>query len=350
MNRGRDRDDRDRAIERLLQKSQATRDLSTADPCPDAETIAAWLDGGLSRSEIVRVEGHASNCTRCQTLLAAAAETTPSAAAQASERRWWHGWHLRWFVPLVAGTAVVILWVAAPNEERPDLPQQANAELSKAVPAAAPPDEKADQFSAPSALSEPPGAANETSAKAENKNASARTEEREQRKDNSASEGQNAAALDKLADQKSASPPAAASTDAAAQAPSPLAETVAVQRQAFRFVPNEITSPDPAIRWRIAAGGSVERTTNGGTTWESTPTGITADLTAGASPSPLVCWLVGRSGTVLLSTDGRTWRRVPFPEMTDLATVQAANAQTATVTATDGRTFRTTDGGLTWVR
>jgi len=110
----------------------------------------------------------------------------------------------------------------------------------------------------------------------------------------------------------------------------------------------EITSPDPSVRWRIRGGGSVEHTTNGGTAWEAAPTGVDAVLTAGASPSPLVCWLIGRAGTVLLSTDGRTFRRVPFPEMTDLATVQATDAQTATVTTTGGRTFRTTDGGGTW--
>jgi len=78
------------------------------------------------------------------------------------------------------------------------------------------------------------------------------------------------------------------------------------------------------------------------------PTGIGVDLIAGASPSRLVCWLVGRAGTVLLSTDGRTWRGVPFPVMTDLVAVQATNAQTATITTADGRTFQTTDGGRSW--
>ena len=43
-------------------------------------------------------------------------------------------------------------------------------------------------------------------------------------------------------------------------------------------------------------------------------TGATETLMAGSSPSPSVCWLVGPSGTVLLSTDGRSWRRVAFPE------------------------------------
>ena len=63
-----------------------------------------------------------------------------------------------------------------------------------------------------------------------------------------------------------------------------------------------------------------------------------------------VCWLVGRGGVVLLSTDGRNWRRVAFPEATDLSAVQATDARAASVSSADGRTFSTTDGGVTWVR
>jgi len=51
---------------------------------------------------------------------------------------------------------------------------------------------------------------------------------------------------------------------------------------------------------------------------------------------------------VLLSTDGRSWRRLAFPEALDLRSVSATDDQTATVTAADGRSFVTTDGGETW--
>jgi photosystem II stability/assembly factor-like uncharacterized protein len=63
----------------------------------------------------------------------------------------------------------------------------------------------------------------------------------------------------------------------------------------------------------------------------------------------LVCWVVGRGGVVLLSTDGRSWRRLAFPEPTDLSGVRARDARAASVSTADGRTFSTTDGGLTWV-
>jgi photosystem II stability/assembly factor-like uncharacterized protein len=62
-----------------------------------------------------------------------------------------------------------------------------------------------------------------------------------------------------------------------------------------------------------------------------------------------VCWIVGRSGLVLLSTDGETWRRLDFPDATvDLVSVTARDGAAATVTAANGRIYRTTDAGRTW--
>ncbi len=94
----------------------------------------------------------------------------------------------------------------------------------------------------------------------------------------------------------------------------------------------------------------IQRSADQGATWDRLSSGATEDLTAGAAPSPTVCWIVGRAGTVLRSTDGREWQRVTFPEHTDLVAVQAADSVAATVTTADGRTFRTSDGGRTWTR
>jgi photosystem II stability/assembly factor-like uncharacterized protein len=94
----------------------------------------------------------------------------------------------------------------------------------------------------------------------------------------------------------------------------------------------------------------VQRSTDGGANWQLQQTGATETLTAGASPSPSVCWLVGPRGTVLISTDGRSWRRTAFPEATPLISVSATDDKIATVTTADGRKFSTTDGGITWER
>jgi photosystem II stability/assembly factor-like uncharacterized protein len=110
----------------------------------------------------------------------------------------------------------------------------------------------------------------------------------------------------------------------------------------------DIVSPDPMSRWRIAGGRSVERSSDGGATWQPQQAGATSDLVAGSSPSSTVCWLVGRAGLVLLTIDGRQWRPVAFPVPADLSAVRATDASTAVITTSDGRTFRTSDAGQTW--
>ena len=94
----------------------------------------------------------------------------------------------------------------------------------------------------------------------------------------------------------------------------------------------------------------MEHSTDGGSTWDAVFTLAGAELTAGTAPSGSTCWVIGRRGVVLRSTDGRTFSLVTFPAMTDLSTVQATDASAALVSTIDGRTFRTTDGGATWRR
>ena len=92
----------------------------------------------------------------------------------------------------------------------------------------------------------------------------------------------------------------------------------------------------------------MQYSSTGGSQWETLEVDVNVELTAGASPSASVCWLVGRAGTVLRTIDGRRFQRLPFPEAVDLAGVASASERAATVTASDGRVFRTADGGVTW--
>ncbi len=94
----------------------------------------------------------------------------------------------------------------------------------------------------------------------------------------------------------------------------------------------------------------MQRSPDAGATWSNqytAPSGVF--LTAGTAPSATVCWLVGRAGAIVVSTDG-VWQRVTFPDAVDLASVVAPDARTATVTTVDGRRFATADGGRTWTR
>jgi hypothetical protein len=126
---------------------------------------------------------------------------------------------------------------------------------------------------------------------------------------------------------------------------------------AFRAAALEIRSPDFNYRWRILPPTGIQRSTDGGTTWSVVDplpvatragNGTTTVLTAGSSPSRDICWIVGRAGVVLLSTNGATWQRRPFAEAVDLTAVRASDAARAIVIAVDGRQFATADGGVTW--
>lgn len=307
--------------------------MSTREPdrCLDAEKLAAWMDGGLSRADAAAAEAHLSECPRCQSVVAALVRATPE--TRAAEPWWRRRWVVGSLVPLTAGAIAIAIWIAAPNEPpRPAAAPDRAAATEASQPMAAPrpePPALVDRIQpAPTAA---PRAAED---KAEERAPSRRREAKKEKADVARRDDQAATP---------AAPPPIGRVAAAEVAP--MNEAVAK----LQHVPSvEITSPDPAIRWRIGASGLIQYSANAGATWETLSSGVTEDLSAGAAPSPTVCWIVGRGGTVLLTSDGRRWQRLSFPAPTDLVRVQASDARAATVRTADGRTFRTADGGRTW--
>jgi anti-sigma factor RsiW len=64
---------------------------TTSFACIDAETLAAWADGGLSKDEAALVEVHLADCERCTAMLATFARSRvavdPVASAMAGTDR-----------------------------------------------------------------------------------------------------------------------------------------------------------------------------------------------------------------------------------------------------------------------
>ena len=112
-----------------------------------------------------------------------------------------------------------------------------------------------------------------------------------------------------------------------------------------------VSTPDAQVRWRVSAAAA-ERSTDGGRTWQrlafSGNPELLRNIVTGSCPTPDVCWFAGRTGTVLVAADGRTVRAIEFPDVSNLTAVAAVNGLEAIVTASDGRRFRTDDGGRTW--
>ena len=318
--------DRDRGLDQALKAALGRRaDAPITPACLDAETLAAWMDGGLDLQTVAMAEAHAANCARCQALIGTLARATPEVAAKsASPLRLWR-W---WLAPLAAGAAAVTLWMVVPSDRYVAPPQKKDVQQAApesppalardaAAPAVAPaPDAELRQQNVPAAGRDQQDA-NRLAASTPKANAdlgaaalddSKRKLEGLMKADQPAAERRDRAELQVLEGQaaaKTAAPPAAA---APVDGP-PLGQ----------------------LRGQLGLPAGVQ-------------------ITATASPSSTVTWFVGRAGAVLLTVDGRTVTRVPFPETTDLTAVTATDAHTAIVTTADGRRFRTDDGGKTWRR
>jgi len=146
--------------------------------------------------------------------------------------------------------------------------------------------------------------------------------------------------------------PKMAAADAVREAPLTAAGQEELRnelRRGLQASPRTVEAPGGSVRWRFASGGQIWRSADAGSTWHSQPSGVSADLFAGSAPSPATCWVVGATGTVLLTRDGERWERRPFPLPVDLISIEARNARNATITTRDGRQFATLDGGATWI-
>ena len=286
---------RDESIDKLLRNTFQTDRTAheTSDACVGPEMIAAWAAGTLSAPEAGDVETHLAGCPSCQQVLALLARTEPPAVASGFG---WTRWHLRWAVPIAAAATAVAIWVAVPDDPR-------KAQIEDAFATAAPERAASDQ--------QEPAAANQDRAELEEREAAPPPAAAKLEAPADTQARSRAAASTRESDAVGPSVPAAPEAAAAPQQTRTLADAPAElmrqRREAFAG-PVEVASPDPLVRWRIMPPRTLERTTNGGQTWEA----------------------------------------VAIPQAIDLTAVRAPSALTAIVTAVDGRQFRTDDQGKTW--
>jgi hypothetical protein len=348
--------------------------------CIDTDTLSAWSDGTLSAGERVAVESHASDCMRCQALVAAMARTTTPAPAREPRRVS----RLGWLAALAGAAAAVVLWInisrTAQREQSATPPTSAAAASETSLPVASPPNASATPRGRSTASADRPAESRDADVKprqpranegrkADASGAALGAARRLARKDAAPNGERDATAppsaaapapgVDASSEIAARGAEAGATRDTpAATAPTPRApaRTVEVARSVARaealstkvVAPTQIVSPNPNVRWRLSMGGGVERSIDGGTTWQKQSIGVQVMWTAGAAPAETICWIVGPGGMVVLSIDGRTWQLIPIPEAIDLKFISASDATRATVMAADGRTFTTIDGGKTW--
>ena len=336
------------------------------------------MDGGLDAAGVAAAEAHASTCERCQELLATVVRTMPVSDETQMARGFSRGAPARlwkwWFAPLAATAAAVTIWMVVPQTPLQRSPTSEFAESMDAPAKAQPQAGPAEPFApAPPPASTPPPAvrdsladarrnvpasANEAKAKladgrdtakadADRKDASgfARDQSSEPRRDAQAKREENARASEMRQAVEAPSP--AAATERMREVPAAPSVGAVTQLQKQVSTPT-VVSPDPSSRWRVLAGGGIERSEDGGRVWIPVRLAQNEEVLAGASPGRLIAWMVGRNGLVLLATDGTNFTRLPFPESVDLVAVSSPDARIAMVTTADGRIFRTEDAGRNW--
>jgi hypothetical protein len=378
------------------------------DDCPDASEVAAFVEGRLEGAERECFERHTASCQRCLRLLGTLARVDEKVVAAAEEpararRAWW-----RWLVPAtVAATAAGVYLLVQPpppaehaGAEAPAYSREAPADSAtrgtpaypRKAPAATRPEaaatvaeppaqavvadrrlnERADQAvggavrqgkgapataaaSRPSppepaegapTVATPPAAGAPSLARATGPERAAKREE-----DVAAlAESRAPAALPAEREQAKAEPVlgAPAETRVAPRAVAAQPSTPEPRGKGLASGAHwvEVSAPGGSDRWRFGPGTAVSRSVDGGRTWE--PGATPAGVTAASSPAPSICWAVGRAGAVIATSDGVTWRRVPFIDTSDGVAVTAENASAATVTTAAGARYTTRDGGKSW--
>jgi hypothetical protein len=360
--------ERDAAFERLLRRTLTGGSAADAGACPDADTLAAFSDAELPPDERVIVEAHAAVCDRCRATLAAMVRAYPAAEGPviAGWRRWLTGGRVRWLVP-VAGTAAVCL--AAYVALRPDRVERAGAPASPKTYGMPLPVQEGQRAEMPKAMIAPAPPEATTSPASDRTSSALRAAklaaDQKALADKSSDEEREAllgkVARGDVSEKSRSEAPLSRQAPAPSSAPAPArseVDSLAAARERTansssasmleRAEPLVVRSPGGA-QWRLGLGSAIERSSDGGRTWRTVLVSAKGLPLAASAPSETVCWVVGTSGTIFLTTDGETWQSRLFPEAADLVQVLARDATYAIVTTRDNRRFVTTDGGATWV-
>ena len=339
----------------------AARRGRPAGVCPDAASLAAYADNGLTADERRRVEAHAADCATCLEHLALLGAISLDRQAPEPSRSWLVRWG--WLVPVATAVLLVAVWVRLPEQKASE---DASAKLAarQTAPRALPDQERA---AAPSRPAERDVASNQTpqvAAKAaqpapparQTPPAETKADElaRLERRDSDRKRVASAPALMKAPPpaapptqaqeggrEKAKEPPLSAATSRVAQ---PAAESPAFADAMKEEVRAELAASPGAYR---ATGNRIEQSKDGGTTWRTAFTDPQTTFTVvGCAPGGL-CWIGTADGQMLRPISGGFARSV-LPIRARVVAITSGGSLAAVVTVEGGQQFRTSDGGATW--
>jgi hypothetical protein len=338
-----------------LRRSPATAPA----PCLDAETLAAYADGGLSTKAATAVELHASNCSRCTEVLAAMERTAPAATVAEA---WTLARVFRWVAPFAAAATAVTIWIVVP--QRSTVPVETTISQDLQVPAPVPGSGSGAGSGFPVAV---PGSradsstANQTAAP---RTGNAELREQTQLRDESRRERVEPQALGSVAAPAPGAPNAPSALGApnapnAPVAPAPIAPSApfapepSAEALARADAPQAAASapaPAPAPPAQKFAADAVTESATAATSQRSAMS-LAAKPSESISPSnPLMRWRVTQPVAVERSRDGgKTWTKTTSPAP-NVVIVRAVDGDRAVATTSDNAQFYTTNAGRSWTR
>ncbi|MBN2025818.1 MAG: hypothetical protein JW854_03485 [Actinobacteria bacterium] len=117
---------------------------------------------------------------------------------------------------------------------------------------------------------------------------------------------------------------------------------------------NDIAAIDTLTAMTVGDHGTILKTTDGGASWVSLPSGTDLDLAAVSAANQSVIYVTGDEGIILKTVDGgASWSQHYEPDANMIYGVDAVNANVAWIAsegnaAVGGVVMRTTNGGTTW--
>jgi hypothetical protein len=334
------------AFEAALKRELQSATHSNAVDCPRSDVLAAYYDRALSRAERAGIDAHLTSCARCQSMMASIARADDSDRTLGGMRG------IFWITRLLAPVAVVgvVMAVAIGVSTR----RQRTPEVIALASPAGPPRFEAEDRVAPHAevASQPPApVAPQTGGLLKFRQPQQLAREEKKTEKPASSSDRNSAALQ--AETSSAIAPSQNAPAEPARAVGGPAAAVSGATSATRMMAkapqtNQIASPDGSVAWQFGSGGAISRSGNS-RPWLPLHSGVTTDLLAASAPSNDVCWMVGKSGTIVRTLDGGAhWQIIKPPSRDEFAAISATDSNNAIVVAANGQRFVTHDGGVTW--
>ncbi len=110
-----------------------------------------------------------------------------------------------------------------------------------------------------------------------------------------------------------------------------------------------VTFLTPSVGYIVGAHGTILRTVDAGTTWDTLASGEYLNLKSVSFASGTFGKVCGAGGTVLTTTDGgQTWKHDSTGVRQDLRSIAAVDSSTWIVVGQGGVLLRTVDAGNTW--